>query len=89
LCRPRWRRTHRLLRRPLPRPRHLPEPQATPPVRFDWQGAHKKAQAALAQRDYKTAIQLFTDIINSGRLPKTGGANLLSAREGVSQREEI
>lgn len=43
---------------------------ANPPVRFDWQGNHKKAQAALTQRDYKTAIQLFTDIINSGRLPK-------------------
>jgi tetratricopeptide (TPR) repeat protein len=41
-----------------------------PPVRFDWQGNHKRAQAALAARDYKNAIQLFTDIINSGRLPK-------------------
>ena len=44
---------------------------ASPPVRFDWQGTHKKAQAALNQRDYKTAIQLFTDVINSGRLPHT------------------
>ncbi|MBI1210204.1 MAG: tetratricopeptide repeat protein [Alphaproteobacteria bacterium] len=43
----------------------------TPPVRFDWQGVHKKAQAALAQHDYKTAIQLFTDVIDSGRLPRT------------------
>lgn len=43
---------------------------ASPPVRFDWQGQHKKAQAALAARDYKLAIQLFTDILNSGRLPK-------------------
>jgi len=43
---------------------------ATPPVRFDWQGNHKKAQAALNAKDYKTAIQLFTDVINSGRLPK-------------------
>jgi tetratricopeptide (TPR) repeat protein len=41
-----------------------------PPTRFDWQGTEKKAQTALAQHDYKTAIQLFTDCINSGRLPK-------------------
>lgn len=58
-----------------PAPAPAPAPAAAsdavaPPVRFDWQGAHKKAQAALAQHDYKTAIQLFTDIINSGRLPK-------------------
>jgi tetratricopeptide (TPR) repeat protein len=46
------------------------EAPGTPPTRFDWQGTHKKAQAALAQRDYKLAIQLFTDCINSGRLPK-------------------
>ena len=46
------------------------EEQVAPPVRFDWQGAHKKAQAALAAHDYKTAIQLFTDVINSGRMPK-------------------
>ena len=46
------------------------EAPASPPVRFDWQGQHKKAQAALAARDYKLAIQLFTDILNSGRLPK-------------------
>lgn len=45
-------------------------PAAAPPVRFDWQGQHKKAQAALNAKDYKTAIQLFTDIINSGRLPR-------------------
>ena len=51
---------------PAPAPATQP---ANPPVRFDWQGTHKKAQAALNQRDYKTAIQLFTDIINSGRLP--------------------
>lgn len=41
-----------------------------PPTRFDWQGNHKKAQAALNAKDYKTAIQLFTDVINSGRMPK-------------------
>ena len=29
-------------------------------TRYDWQGNHKKAQAALAARDHKTAIQLFT-----------------------------
>ena len=45
-------------------------PPATPPVRFDWQGAHKKAQEALSKHDYKTAIQLFTDVINSGRMPR-------------------
>ena len=39
-------------------------------TRYDWQGNHKKAQAALAAKDYKTAIQLFTEILNSGRLPK-------------------
>jgi tetratricopeptide (TPR) repeat protein len=55
---------------PAPAPAATPEAPVAPPVRFDWQGAHKKAQAALAQRDYKTAIQLFTDILNSGRLPK-------------------
>jgi tetratricopeptide (TPR) repeat protein len=53
-----------------PAPTAEPAAPVTPPVRFDWQGSHKKAQAALAQRDFKTAIQLFTDIINSGRLPK-------------------
>ena len=42
----------------------------SPPVRFDWQGEHKKAQAALTAKDYKTAIKIFTDIIGSGRLPK-------------------
>ena len=54
-------------------------PPAAPPAatgvnasgtRYDWQGNHKKAQAALAAKDYKTAIQLFTEILNSGRLPK-------------------
>src|SRR5258708_31003241 len=49
-----------------PAPAPAAEP-ASPPVRFDWQGVHKKAQAALNQRDYKTAIQLFTDVITSGR----------------------
>jgi tetratricopeptide (TPR) repeat protein len=44
-------------------------PAASPPVRFDWQGESKKAQAALNAHDYKTAIQIFTDVINSGRLP--------------------
>jgi len=45
-------------------------PSGTPPTRFDWQGQHKKGQAALAQRDFKGAVQIFTDILNSGRLPK-------------------
>jgi tetratricopeptide (TPR) repeat protein len=40
-------------------------------VRYDWQTNHKKAQAALAAHDYKTAIILFTEILDSGRLPKT------------------
>ena len=46
-------------------------PTNLPPVRYDWQGNHKKAQAALNARDYKTAIKLFTEILDSGRLPKT------------------
>lgn len=45
-------------------------PSGNPPVRYDWQGNHKKAQAALTARDYKTAIKLFTEILDSGRLPK-------------------
>lgn len=46
-------------------------PSGNPPVRYDWKGNHNKAQAALAARDYKTAIILFTEILDSGRLPKT------------------
>ena len=46
-------------------------PSGNPPVRYDWQGNHKKAQAALAAKDYKTAIKIFTEILDSGRLPKT------------------
>lgn len=46
-------------------------PSGNPPVRYDWQGNHKKAQAALTAKDYKTAIKLFTEILDSGRLPKT------------------
>jgi tetratricopeptide (TPR) repeat protein len=52
----------------------------SPPVRYDWQGNHKKAQAALNARDYKTAIQLFTEILNSGRLPKSWLAATLYLR---------
>jgi tetratricopeptide (TPR) repeat protein len=48
-----------------------PASSGNPPVRYDWQGNHKKAQAALRARDYKTAIILFTEILNSGRLPKS------------------
>ena len=47
------------------------QPGGTPPVRYNWQGNHKKAQAALAARDFKTAIKLFTEILESGRLPKS------------------
>lgn len=49
-------------------------------TRYDWQGNHRKAQAALNARDYKTAIQLFTEILNSGRLPKAWLATTLYLR---------
>ena len=55
-------------------------PVQAPGVRYDWQGNHRKAQAALAARDYKTAIQLFSDILNSGRLPKPWLATTLFLR---------
>ena len=55
-------------------------PSGNPPVRYDWQGNHKKAQAALNARDYKTAIKLFTEILESGRLPKTWLAPTLYMR---------
>ena len=55
-------------------------PSGNPPVRYDWQGNHKKAQAALAARDYKTAIILFTEILNSRRLPKSWLAATLYLR---------
>lgn len=48
-----------------------PPPSGNPPVRYDWQGNHKKAQAALIARDYKTAIRLFTEILAYPRLPKS------------------
>lgn len=69
-----------------------PAPAATPAAapagpgvnaagtRYDWQGNHKKAQAALGARDYKTAIQLFTEILNSGRLPRAWLATTLYLR---------
>ena len=69
-----------------------PAPAAAPPVglpaagvnangtRYDWNGNFKKAQAALAAKDYKTAIQLFTEILNSGRLPKAWLATTLYLR---------
>lgn len=47
------------------------QPVNMPPVRYDWQGNHKKATEALNKRDYATAIKLFTEILESGRLPKT------------------
>jgi tetratricopeptide (TPR) repeat protein len=56
------------------------QPSGNPPVRYDWQGNHKKAQAALTAHDYPTAIKLFTDILNSGRLPKAWLAPTLYLR---------
>jgi tetratricopeptide (TPR) repeat protein len=56
---------------PAATPAPAPVTSGNPPVRYDWQGNHKKAQAALTAKDYKTAITLFTEIIASGRLPKT------------------
>ncbi len=47
------------------------QPNNDPPVRYDWQGNHKKATEALNKRDFPTAIKLFTEILDSGRLPKT------------------
>jgi len=47
-----------------------PVSSGDPPKRYDWQGNHKKAQAALKARDYKTAIIIFTEVLASGRLPK-------------------
>lgn len=57
-----------------------PVSSGTPPTRYDWQGNHKKAQAALNARDYKTAIIIFTEILNSGRLPKSWLAPTLYMR---------
>lgn len=51
-----------------------------PPVRYDWQGNHRKAVAALNARDYKTAIQLFSEILESKRLPKSWLASTLYLR---------
>ena len=62
------------------------QPGGAPPVRYDWQGNHKKAQAALKARDYKTAIIIFTEILNSGRLPKAWLAPTLYMR-GKAYRE--
>lgn len=61
-------------------------PSGNPPVRYDWKGNHTKAQAALKAKDYKTAIILFTEILNSGRLPKTWLAPTLYMR-GKAYRE--
>lgn len=47
-----------------------PTSSGAPPTRYDWQGNHRKAQAALKAKDYKTAIIIFTEILESGRLPK-------------------
>jgi tetratricopeptide (TPR) repeat protein len=56
------------------------QPAGNPPVRYDWKGNHEKAQAALRARDYKTAIKLFTEILESGRLPKPWLASTLFFR---------
>ena len=48
-----------------------PVSSGNPPVRYNWKANHDKALAALKARDYKTAIIIFTEVINSGRLPKT------------------
>lgn len=61
-------------------------PTGAPPVRYDWKGNHNKAQAALKAKDYKTAITLFTEILASGRLPKTWLAPTLYMR-GKAYRE--
>jgi tetratricopeptide (TPR) repeat protein len=56
---------------PAPAPAAPPvQPANNPPVRYDWQGNHKKATEALNKRDYATAIKLFTEVLDSGRLPK-------------------
>lgn len=49
-------------------------------TRYDWNGNFKKAQAALQAKDYKTSIQIFTDVLNSGRLPKAWLATTLYLR---------
>lgn len=54
-------------------------------TRYDWNGNFKKGQAALAAKDYKTAIQIFTEVLNSGRLPKAWLATTLYLR-GKSYR---
>jgi tetratricopeptide (TPR) repeat protein len=57
---------------PAPAPAIAPaQPSNNPPVRYDWKGNHKKATEALNKRDFPTAIKLFTEILDSGRLPKT------------------
>jgi tetratricopeptide (TPR) repeat protein len=57
---------------PAPAPADAPaQPSSNPPVRYDWKGNHKKATDALNKRDFPTAIKLFTEILDSGRLPKT------------------
>jgi tetratricopeptide (TPR) repeat protein len=69
-----------------PKPAAPPVSSGDPPTRYDWQGNHKKAQAALKARDYKTAIIIFTEILNSGRLPKAWLAPTLYMR-GKAYRE--
>lgn len=58
---------------PAPAPAATPTaaPSNNPPVRYDWKGNYKKATDALSKRDFATAIKLFTEILESGRLPKT------------------
>jgi len=80
---------------PTPAPAPAAAPAVAPPpgapgvnatgTRYDWNGNFKKGQAALAAKDYKTAIQIFTEVLNSGRLPKPWLATTLYLR-GKSYR---
>ena len=80
---------------PAPTPAPAATPAAAPPpgapgvnatgTRYDWNGNFKKGQAALAAKDYKTAIQIFTEVLNSGRLPRAWLATTLYLR-GKSYR---
>ena len=71
---------------PAPAPAAPPaQPSNDPPVRYDWQGNYKKATEALNKREYATAIKIFTEILDSGRLPKTWLAPTLYFR-GKAQR---
>jgi tetratricopeptide (TPR) repeat protein len=63
-----------------------PATNNAPATRYDWQGNHRKAQAALKAKDFKTAIIVFTEILESGRLPPSWKAPTLYMR-GKAYRE--